>query len=156
MVAIVVSWRAVGGSSGGIFGIGWAEFIIFGATCFTFLLPVIVFLIVRARNNRHSSPQERSTGPTAKGFAGSFCRLLWLFTIVVFVLLALRLTIFAVQHGGLTPEDLFPLATPVMMGTIATAVWLFTERRKRRRESDSDSSATPDSNTLEWGMQLLR
>ncbi len=61
MAALLVAMMSARHRSGGIFGIGWPEFIIFGATCFTFLLPVIVLLIIRARSRRNVSK-----GPAAE------------------------------------------------------------------------------------------
>ncbi|MBC7817568.1 MAG: hypothetical protein IAG10_11805, partial [Planctomycetaceae bacterium] len=52
MVALFVAMRAVGNSSGGIFGIGWPELIIFGTMSFSLILPVMFFLILRATSRR--------------------------------------------------------------------------------------------------------
>lgn len=59
-VALLVAMRSVGGSSGGIFGIGWPEIILSGAICSYCLLPLVLFFVMRARSRRSVSNTHAS------------------------------------------------------------------------------------------------
>lgn len=68
MVAVVVSARAAKSSAGGVFGIGWPEFMVFGAMICSFLVAIVLYLVIRARANSRGPLKEGGpAAPTGTG-----------------------------------------------------------------------------------------